>query len=444
MYFIYNNQKYELILLHLAGSRLYGNSTPSSDVDLRGIFIAPPETKLGILNKVEQLEGKDVYKSLKAAGLELEETDDIIIFELNRFVQLAADANPNIMDTLCVPIDKCLYINNKGKELVNNRNLFLSSKLKFTFSGYAISQLTKIRNRDKYLTKYPRVSEVLEYIKLRWNNNEIDWDWICSNFGGDVAAFVTKETAQKHTFIPKINYPTWDSFKFESNIDDLDRYRIPQLINYCTAKDLKNFKFNLDWYFDIKTGKLRRDSCEKSCKLSDFLYDHASFREFSPSMLAIYTEGNGIFTREGKLKANDPEHIGEFVCLLSIDQNNYKAEKDFNAAMWEWKCKRNEARSALEAEFGIDLKNVSHLWRLMTKAKEILITGDYNPVLEGQELKDLKDIRSGAKWGQESYEKAIEFAERNDKELDELYKTTKLQKKPNIKKINDLVLKLQN
>ena len=175
-----------------------------------------------------------------------------------------------------------------------------------------------------------------------------------------------------------------------------------------------------------------------------FLQTKASFRTFSPSMLAIYTEGNGIFTKEGKLRSANPEHIGEFVCLLSIDNLKYKAEKDFNAAMWEWKCKRNEARSALEAEFGIDLKNVSHLWRLMTKAKEILITGDYNPVLEGQELKDLKDIRSGAKWGQESYEKAIEFAERNDKELDELYKTTSIQKKPNIKKINDLVLKLQN
>ena len=62
MDFIHNNQKYELILLHLAGSRLYGNSTPTSDIDLRGIFIAPPETKLGILNKVEQLEGKDVFK----------------------------------------------------------------------------------------------------------------------------------------------------------------------------------------------------------------------------------------------------------------------------------------------------------------------------------------------------------------------------------------------
>ena len=113
MNFTHNNQKYELIMLHLAGSKLYGNSTPQSDTDLRGVFIAPPETKLGILGSVQQLEGIEVYKSLKAAGLELEETDDIIIFELNRFAQLAAENNPNLMDTLCLDYTKefTIYIN---------------------------------------------------------------------------------------------------------------------------------------------------------------------------------------------------------------------------------------------------------------------------------------------------------------------------------------------
>ena len=447
MKFTHNNTEYELILLHTAGSRLYGNATDKSDWDFRGVFIAPKETKLGILGTVEQLEGIDVYKSLKKAGLDLVQTDDIVIYEISRFAKLAADNNPNVCDTLCFDYHNenyTIYINEKGKELIDNRKLFLSSKLKFTFSGYAISQLAKIKNRDKYLTKYPDVSRVLAFIKEQYGRT-IDWDWTCNNFGGIVAEYVSefKENAQNHTSISKINYPTWDSFKFESNIDDLDRYRIPQLINYCTAKDLKNFKFNLDWYFDIKTGKLRRDNCEKSCKLSDFLYDHASFREFSPSMLAIYTEGNGIFTANGKLKSAEPEHIGDFVCLLSIDQMKYKADKDFNAAMWEWKCKRNETRSAMEAEFGIDLKNLSHLWRLMTKAKEILITGDYKPELVGEELKTLKGIRDGSLYGKDSYDFALKFAEENDKELDELYKVTKLPKKPDMIGINKLVLKLQ-
>ena len=189
MTFIHNNQTYELLLLHLAGSKLYGNSTPLSDTDFRGIFLASKETKLGILGSVQQLEGIEVYKSLKKAGLDLEETEDVVI--------------------------------------------------------------------------------------------------------------------------------------------------------------------------------------------------------------------------------------------------------------WEWKCKRNETRSAMEAEFGIDLKNLSHLWRLMTKAKEILITGDYKPELQGEELKTLKGIRDGSLYGNGSYDFALKFAEENDKELDELYKTTKLPKKPDMIGINKLVLKLQ-
>lgn len=434
MTFTHNGTEYELLLLHLAGSKLYGNSTPQSDTDYRGVFIAPKETKLGLIGKVEQIEGKDVWKSLVKAGLKLEETDDIVIYELNRFAQLASDNNPNIMDTLCVPKDKCLYINYKGEELIDNRKLFLSSKLKFTFSGYAISQLSKIKNRDKYLVKFPDVSKVLDYIKYKWENKEIDWDWICKNISGDVAAFITGETAQKHTYISKVNYPTWDSFAYESEIVDIDKYRRPQLINYVNAKDLKGKSYKLGERYDFCDGDY----------LTYFLHKKASFREFSPSMLAIYTEGDGIFTPEGKLKSAHPEHIGEFVCLLGIDQMKYKSDSDFTQAMWEWKCKRNEARSAMEAEFGIDLKNLSHLWRLMTKAKEILVTGDYNPVLEGEELAILKGIRDGSLYGKESYDFAIKFAEENDKELNELYKTTSLQKKPDIKKINELVLRLQD
>ena len=435
MTFTHNNQTYELILLHLAGSKLYGNSTPVSDVDLRGIFIAPKETKLGILGAVEQLEGIEVYKSLKKAGLELEETTDIVIYELNRFAKLAADSNPNIFDTLCVDYMNpkyIVYVDDRGRELIDNRNLFMSSRLKFTFSGYAISQLAKIKNRDKYLNKYPDVSRVLAFIKEQYGRS-IDWDWTCDNFGGQVAEFVSefKETAQKHTELSIT--VSWADFKEWSGIEDIDRYRIPQLIDYCNAKNLQGAKYNLYERYDIADGQY----------LTYFLHNSASFRPFSPSMLAVYTEGNGIFTSNGKLKSAEPEHIGDFVCLLSIDQMKYKADKDFNAAMWEWKCKRNEDRSSMEAEFGVDLKNLSHLWRLMTKAKEILTTGNYNPTLYGEQLKTLIGIRDGSLYGKDSYDFAIKFAEENDKELNKLYNDTKLPKKADMVGINNLVLKLQ-
>lgn len=433
MKFKHNNTEYELILLHLAGSKLYGNSTPQSDTDLRGIFIAPKETKLGILGAVEQLEGIDVYKSLKKAGLELEETNDIVIWELNRFAQLASDSNPNIFDTLCIDYTNTkytVYVDERGKELIDNRSLFMSSRLKFTFSGYAISQLAKIKNRDKYLVKYPDVSRVLSFIKEQYGKT-IDWNWTCDNFGGVVAEFVSGETAQNHTNLSITC--SWTDFASWSGIETIDKYRIPRLIDCCTPKDLKGKTYDKSQRYDICLGSY----------LSYFLYKEASFRTFSPSMLAIYTGGCGIFTPEGKLRSQEPEHIGDFVCLLSIDQMKYKADRDFNAAMWEWKCKRNEARSALEAEFGIDLKNLSHLWRLMTKAKEILQTCDYKPELVGDDLKTLKGIRDGSLYGKDSYDFAIKFAEENDRELDELYKTTKLPKKADMIGINKLVLSLQ-
>lgn len=453
MVFTHNNQQYELILLHLAGSKLYGNSTPQSDTDYRGVFIASKETKLGILGSVEQLEGIDVYKSLKKAGLELEETNDIVIWELNRFAKLAADSNPNIFDTLCVDYTNpkyTVYIDERGKELIDNRSLFMSSRLKFTFSGYAISQLAKIKNRDKYLVKYPDVSEVLKEVKECYDNKFIDFTWICNNFGGVVADFITGESPQNNKQLEKCI--SWEEFKnlVQSGRDivglpsivNIDMYRIPQLLSYVHAKDLKGKQIYLDSYqYDPEryyTEGLNEDYC-----LREFLQTKASFRTFSPSMLAIYTGGTGVFTANGKLKSSEPEFIGDFVCLLSIDQMKYKADKDFNAAMWEWKCKRNEARSALEAEFGIDLKNLSHLWRLMTKAKEILITCDYKPELVGEDLITLKGIRDGSLYGKDSYDFAIKFADENDAELNELYKTTKLPKKANMIGINKLVLKLQ-
>ena len=453
MTFTHNNQTYELILLHLAGSKLYGNSTPQSDTDYRGIFIAPKETKLGILGAVEQLEGIDVYKSLKKAGLELEETTDIVIYELNRFAKLAADSNPNIFDTLCVDYMNpkyIVYVDDRGRELIDNRNLFMSSRLKFTFSGYAISQLAKIKNRDKYMNKYPDVSNVLKEVKECYDNKFIDFTWICDNFGGSVADFITGESPQNNKKLEKCI--TWEIFKdlVENGrkiaglkkIEDIDMYRIPQLLSYCHAKDLKGKQIYLHSYqWDPEryyTEGLNEDYC-----LKEFLQTKASFRPFSTSMIAIYTEGTGVFTSNGKLKSAEPEHIGDFVCLLSIDQMKYKADKDFNAAMWEWKCKRNETRSAMEAEFGIDLKNLSHLWRLMTKAKEIMITGDYNPELVGEELETLRGVRDGSLYGEGSYDFAIKFAEENDNKLNELYKTTPLPKKADMVGINKLVLKLQ-
>lgn len=455
MKFEYNNKEYELIVLCTAGSRLYGNSTPESDWDYRGVYIENTDSKCGILGHSESLGGvqhggKQLRDALVAAGLDLEETDDVELQELNKFCKLSIDNNPNILDTLCHDYTNheiAIYSNEKGRKLLDNKNLFISSKLKFTFSGYAVSQLKRIKGHNKWINQYPNTDFILKYLDLFFIIKEIDFNWICDNFGGQVAEKITGETPQENIKLDKTM--TWE--QFETTIDndvedfldpDKDRvanYRVPRLIDYCIPRDLKAKKIDMDYKLSINYLEKTLSGTDTTT-IKDFLLNEASFRTFSPSMLAIYTDGKGIFSKEGNLKACDPETIGEFFCLLSIDHMNYKKDKDHVNKMWEWKCKRNEKRSLLEEKFGYDTKHASHLVRLMSSAEEILTTGKYDPIMKGERLNLVNDVRNG----KYTYEWIIDYAENLDAKLEESYKTCSvLPKKANIKAVNELILELQ-
>ena len=75
----------------------------------------------------------------------------------------------------------------------------------------------------------------------------------------------------------------------------------------------------------------------------------------------------------------------------------------------------------------------------MESAKDILKTNTYNPTLTGDRLQLVKDVRAGKM----SYDEILEYAEKLDLELNEEYKKSTLQKKPNTKLVNELVLRLQ-
>lgn len=128
------------ILLVNAGSHAYGTATPISDRDLRGIMIPPEDYILG-MRRVEQFEQKG--------------DPDIVIYELRKYLNLAADANPNILEFLFVDDSDVLMITPIGEKLRRHRNLFLSKKAQHTFSGYAMSQLKKIESHRRWLLNPP-------------------------------------------------------------------------------------------------------------------------------------------------------------------------------------------------------------------------------------------------------------------------------------------------
>lgn len=138
MNFNYNDR---LILLVLTGSRAYGTFGPDSDHDYRGIIIPPTHYYKSCMLSFEQKEGLEGYGN------------DSVGYDIRKFIKLAMDNNPNILEVLFAP-DHLVKINTKyGQKLRDNRHLFLSKKVRHTLSGYCFAQLKRMKQHKAWWDK---------------------------------------------------------------------------------------------------------------------------------------------------------------------------------------------------------------------------------------------------------------------------------------------------
>jgi predicted nucleotidyltransferase len=128
------------IYMTIHGSHAYGTNIVTSDIDLRGVFIAPKEYYFGCIKTIEQIVQLD---------------PDLSVFELRKFLKLASVCNPNILELLYTETSDHLITTPLGKKLLDNRALFLNKRVKSTFFGYAFSQLKKINTHYKFLKNPP-------------------------------------------------------------------------------------------------------------------------------------------------------------------------------------------------------------------------------------------------------------------------------------------------
>lgn len=83
------------------------------------------------------------------------EGGDHVIFSLQKFVRLALDGNPNIIETLYTRESDHLFVHPLAQDLLEQRDMFLSQKVGFKFGRYAIHQLQKIERHHRWLTTEP-------------------------------------------------------------------------------------------------------------------------------------------------------------------------------------------------------------------------------------------------------------------------------------------------
>lgn len=352
------------VLRVIAGSKAYGLDLPTSDTDIRGIYIQPNEYLLGF-GYVEQINDR---------------TNDVVHYELNRFIKLLMQNNPNIIENLFVPDDKILLRSDAIMPLYDNRHKFLSKKIRYTFGGYAISQIKKARGLNKKIVN-PIDKE---------RKTPLDFCYIFEKEDGYM--MTADQWLKKHGF--------------EQGGIGLSEMPNGQQLYKVHYDWLHMAKSDNPRYADIKVHGFRGIVGDDSDDVR-----HSEIPKHFP------VEGFLWYNKDGY-------------------QSYCKQYKEY----WDWVDNRNPHRYNDNAKHGqgYDGKNLMHCVRMLEMAIEVAKTGDV------QLVRPNRDFLLGIRKGEVSYDEIISLIEKRNRELDDAFDASSLPDDVDESMANDLILEIRS
>jgi hypothetical protein len=180
------------LIRHLSGSKAYGTSTPESDTDIRGIFAAEKEQIITPFFPVKQQT--------------IEDEEDTELWELHHYMNsYVTKANPNMIETLWIDESDILFCTDEYKYLRSFNEQLLSKKVAFTYSGYAVAQLKRIKGHNKWINnpqpkEAPKHKDFLKMVQNFTDEKIMPRDFTFNSFknknivhyGGDIFGVVDK------------------------------------------------------------------------------------------------------------------------------------------------------------------------------------------------------------------------------------------------------------
>lgn len=323
------------IFLTLAGSQAHGTAREGSDVDLRGVFIAPFSSRLSLFDEVTQYEGgipaeltsavtpRLLAHATAARGLDIK--TECVLFDLARFASLCATANPNALEILFADERDWVFETPAWRRFHSERQRFLTKKVRQTFLGYALAQLKRIKSHRSWLLHPP----------------------------------TKRPTREEFGLAPS-----------GSTLSNDDQNRIEQAI----AEKIRSYGID-----DIEMPGSVRIAVQE--RLGAFLRDLMAVpeEEIEERMRAV---------------ASHSLSVPATVMTALNAEKRYRAAVKHWESYQTWKAERNESRAELERRHGYDTKHAMHLIRLMRMGLEVLEHGAL--LVRRLDAAELNAIRDGA------------------------------------------------
>lgn len=372
----------------ISGSHAHGTNTPASDLDIKGIYLLPPEVFLSLFKTEEEVS---------------DENQDIRYYNIAKFLQLLVPQNPNIIELLWT--EDIQYKHPVMDILLTRRAEFLSKKVAESFAGYASQQLGRLMGHQKWLV---RQNAGLEHLRKLYDQNKIGKAWLQEIL--DEEMFERLKIVGDNgvaTTLEMNHYLCTDNVNLIAN-------QSPSLLNFVTYinEHGRIFKGNIKELAillqDFSATKLNQE-------IYTLWYDPTN--ALKRGVLAPKsTNVSFIDIEENKLNSINPQYKGEMVVSFAAYKGATESRKKFH----KWRKERNKDRAALEEKMGFDGKHAAHLIRLLRMAEEILT--QHKVVVKRPDAAELLSIRHGA-W---SLEQIISYAEEKNKQIQELRKTSSL------------------
>ena len=370
------------LYLVIRGSHAYGTNVETSDTDYAGVFIQSMDDILG--NKyTEQIN---------------DDTNDTVIYEVRRFLELLGSNNPTVLELLNTPEDCIIYKDDAFDLILNDKEKFITKICAKSFGGYAKQQISKAKGQNK---------------KQNWEKDKVTRK--------EVLDFVYVIEGEK-----SIPWKVWNNDRYEE--------KFIGVVNVPNARDIYAV------YFDKDAFCMFSESVSESTRKTLINIRKESGQYMGFGYKGLVKTGEGLNSAESnQLRLSSIPKGEEPICVITYNKDGYTQHCNDYKSYQTWLEQRNESRWVDVKSHGqkIDGKNMLHCKRLMEMAKEIA-KGE-GIIVRRPNAKDLIAIRKG----EVDLQTLIDSVEKEIIEVDKLFDNSELPDTIDIEFINNLIVKIR-
>ena len=371
------------LYLVIRGSHAYGTNIPTSDTDYSGVFVQNLDSILGI-SYVDQIN---------------DDKNDIVIYELRRFLELLAKNNPTVLELLNTPEDCVIYKHPLFDKILENKDNLLTKICANSFGGYAKEQISKAKGQNK---------------KQNWEKDKVTRK--------DVLDFCYVIEGEK-----SIPWKVWnEDFQYDE--------KFIGIVNVPNARDIYAV------YFDEIAHMCFSESVPENVRESAKYLRKESELSMGFGYKGLVKTGEGATSAESNQLRLSSIPKGETpICIITYNKDGYTQHCNDYKSYQTWLDQRNEQRWVDVESHGqkIDGKNMMHCRRLMDMDREI--AEGKGIVVRRPNAQELIDIRQG----KVDLQTLIDHVESEIKEIDLLYKNSTLPDKVDMNLVEQILINIR-